>query len=169
LEPFRIFWQAACMSTVDDFDPRQQPLLDPYLRAVAASSGVLSLKDYLGAMKERLAIHAAAHSFFQRYDLLIGPVMPVAAFAVERDVPEGFDDDDWSWCPYTYPWNMTGQPAASVPIGFTGAGLPIGVQIIGRTGTEASVLRAAAAIEKRFPLHLRRPLPDAAQGIVHEV
>ena len=69
----------------------------------------------------------------------------------------GFNDDDWSWCPYTYPWNMTGQPAASVPIGFTKAGLPVGVQIVGRTGAEADVLRAAAAIEKRLPLHLRRP------------
>lgn len=157
LEPFKVFWQAACTSTVDDFEAHRQPLLDPYLRAVAVTSRFLSLKDYLAAMKQRLAIHAAAHAFFLRYDLLIGPVMPVAAFAIERDVPAGFNDDDWSWCPYTYPWNMTGQPAASVPIGFTKAGLPVGVQIVGRTGAEADVLRAAAAIEKRLPLHLRRP------------
>jgi aspartyl-tRNA(Asn)/glutamyl-tRNA(Gln) amidotransferase subunit A len=163
LEPFKIFWQAACASTVDDFEADRQALLDPSLRMVAAQSRSLSMKDYLGAMKQRLAIHAAAHAFFQRYDLLVGPVMPVAAFAVARDVPEGFDDKDWRWCPYTYPWNMTGQPAASVPIGFTGTGLPIGVQIVGRTGAEADVLRAAAAIEKRRPLHLRRPQAEATR------
>lgn len=157
LEPFKVFWQAACISTVDGFEAYRQPLLDPYLRAVAATSGFLTLKDYLAAMKQRLDIHAAAHAFFQRYDLLIGPVMPVPAFDVERDVPVGFEVDDWSWCPYTYPWNMTGQPAASVPIGFTKAGLPVGVQIVGRTGGEADVLRAASALEARLRLHLYRP------------
>lgn len=157
LEPFNVFWQAACAGTVDDFDADRQALLDPYLRAVAALSQSLSLKDYQTAMRQRLAIHAAAHAFFQRHDLLVGPVMPVPAFAIDRDAPEGFCDGDWNWCPYTYPWNMTGQPAASVPIGFTEKGLPVGVQIVGRAGGEADVLRAAAAIERRLALHLHRP------------
>jgi aspartyl-tRNA(Asn)/glutamyl-tRNA(Gln) amidotransferase subunit A len=104
-----------------------------------------------------MAISVAAKVFFDRFDLLIGPVMPVPPYAVERDVPEGFADEDWRWCPYTYPWNMTGQPAASVPIGFTNDGLPVGAQIIGRFGEDEKVLRAAAAIERRCPLHLRRP------------
>lgn len=108
-------------------------------------------------MAQRLAIAAAAQAFFHRCDLLVGPVMPVPAYAVARDVPEGYADEDWSWCPYTYPWNMTGQPAASVPIGFTAAGLPVGVQIIGRVGDEAVILRAAAAIERRCPLSRKRP------------
>ena len=108
-------------------------------------------------MQQRMAIAAASKFFFDRYDLLVGPVMPVPAYALDRDVPEGFADEDWSWCPYTYPWNMTGQPAASVPIGFTEDGLPVGVQIVGRMGGEADILRAARAIELRRPLHLQRP------------
>ena len=132
-------------------------MLDPLILRVGASGAAVSLASYMKAMEYRLAIASAAKAFFNRYDLLVGPVMPVPAYALERDVPAGFPDEDWSWCPYTYPWNMTGQPAASVPIGFTADGLPVGVQIIGRMGGEADVLRAARAIELRRPLHLRRP------------
>ncbi len=78
--------------------------------------------------------------------------MPVPPYAAERETPEGWAITDWAWCPYTYPWNMTGQPAASVPIGFTAAGLPVGAQIVGRRGEEALVLRAAQAIEAARPL-----------------
>ena len=64
------------------------------------------------------------------------------------------------WMPFTFPWNLTGQPAASVPIGFTAAGLPIGLQIVGRRHADASVLAASAAIEAASPWSDRRP-PDA--------
>jgi aspartyl-tRNA(Asn)/glutamyl-tRNA(Gln) amidotransferase subunit A len=155
--PFKIFWETGCAATVDGFPADKRPLLDPLLHKVASPGRAVSLARYMRALEQRMAITVAAHDFFRRYDLLIGPVMPVPAFAVERDVPEGYDDADWSWCPYTYPWNMTGQPAASVPIGFTPEGLPVGVQIIGPMGSEALILRAAAAIERRRPLYQQRP------------
>jgi len=62
------------------------------------------------------------------------------------------------WVPFTYPWNMTGQPAATVPCGFTRAGLPVGLQIIGRRFADATVLRAAAAFEEVRPWNDKRPL-----------
>jgi aspartyl-tRNA(Asn)/glutamyl-tRNA(Gln) amidotransferase subunit A len=132
-------------------------LIDPLLHRVAAAGRDVSGTAYLKACEQRIAISVAAKLFFDPFDLLIGPVMPVPPYSIERDVPEGFTDEDWRWCPYTYPWNMTGQPAASVPIGFTKDGLPVGAQIIGRRGEDEKVLRAAAAIERRCPLHLRRP------------
>ncbi|HEY9211242.1 MAG TPA: amidase family protein, partial [Ancylobacter sp.] len=156
-EPFQIFWQTACAQTVDGFAPEKQSLLDPLLQRVAIAGRATGLVAYQRALEQRLAITAAAKAFFTRFDLLVGPVMPVPPYALDRATPEGFADEDWSWCPYTYPWNMTGQPAASVPIGFTATGLPVGVQIIGRMGFEADILRAAAAIEVRRPLHRRRP------------
>lgn len=156
-ETFNVFWQTACAATVEGFAQDRHALLDPLLLRVAAAGRAVPLATYMRAVDQRLAISASSKSFFNRFDLLIGPVMPVPPYAADRDVPEGFADEDWRWCPYTYPWNMTGQPAASVPIGFTAAGLPVGVQIVGRMGGEADVLRAAAAIERRRPLHLRRP------------
>lgn len=161
--PFRVFWEAACKATADAFPPPRRKLLDPLILAVAESARRLTLADYHRALEERIGLTVAAKAFFNRYDLLVGPVMPVAAYTVDRDVPEGFADEDWSWCPYTYPWNITGQPAASVPVGFTGAGLPVGVQIVGRMGGEAEVLRAAAAIERCRPLHRLSP-PGAGVG-----
>lgn len=153
---FRIFWESACMAGLDAVPPERRDLVDPLIRAVAAEGRKLSLSDYLHALERRMVFTAAAHAFFTRYDLLVGPVMPVPPYAIGRDVPEGFANEDWRWCPYTHPWNMSGQPAASVPIGFVD-GLPIGVQIIGRKGGEDTILRAAAAIERRRPLHRIHP------------
>lgn len=155
--PFRVFWETACFAAVEGTTPENRPLLDPLIRSVGVSGATVDLLGYMQAMEQRMAIAAASKAFFERYDLLVGPVMPVPAYAAERDVPEGYANEDWDWCPYTYPWNMTGQPAASVPIGFTAAGLPVGVQIIGRMGGEADILRAARAIERARPLHQRRP------------
>jgi aspartyl-tRNA(Asn)/glutamyl-tRNA(Gln) amidotransferase subunit A len=157
LEPFKVFWETGGMATVDGFDAEKHVLLDPLLLSVAAAGRATSLAAYCRAQEQRMSIAVAAKAFFNRFDLLVGPVMPVPAYAVERNVPEGFDEEDWRWCPYTYPWNMTGQPAVSVPIGFTKNGLPVGVQIIGWMGSEANLLRAAAVIERSRPLHLRRP------------
>ncbi len=158
LEPFTVFWETTCVAAVNAVAPGLQPRLDPLLHTVAASGRAIDFGRFQRALEQRMAISAASKSFFNQFDLLVGPVMPVAPFQVERDAPEGFADEDWSWCPYTYVWNMTGQPAASVPIGFTASGLPVGVQIIGRLGAEADVLRAAAAIEQQRPFHRRHPV-----------
>ena len=61
------------------------------------------------------------------------------------------------WTPFTYPFNLTGQPAITVPCGFTAAGLPVGLQIVGQYHAEAMVLRAARAYEAAHPTRDRRP------------
>ncbi len=145
------------MESVDRHTPANQKLLEKVLLKAAEAGREISLSQYQQAVSQRLQLCVAAHAFFSRYDLLVGPVMPVPPFNAERNVPEGFADEDWRWCPYTYPWNMTGLPAASVPIGFTRAGLPVGLQIIGGVGSEAKILRAAAAIELAHPLYSVHP------------
>lgn len=161
LGPFQVFWETAYADTEDSFPEARRSLLDPLILAVAKPGRRRSMREIFDAIDARIALAAASAEFFARFDLLVGPVMPVPPYEVERDVPKGFADEDWSWCPYTYLWNMTGQPAASVPIGFTRSGLPVGVQIIGRPGGEETILRAAAAIEARRPLHLNRPALSA--------
>lgn len=155
--PFEILWAAACADTAEQTPRARRAFLDPLILSLAARGRRLGVTDISRAIDGRIALAVAAKAFFIRFDILVGPVMPVPPYSIHRDVPDGFADEDWSWCPYTYPWNMTGQPAASVPIGFTRAGLPVGVQIIGGVGREVDVLRAAAAIEARRPLHRRRP------------
>ena len=86
--------------------------------------------------------------FLDEWDLLLTPTLPIPAFEAGREVPEGWPHERWpSWTPFTYPFNLTQQPAASVPCGRTAAGLPVGLQIVGARGADALVLRAARAYE----------------------
>ncbi len=92
--------------------------------------------------------------FHARYDLLLTPAMPITALKVGLVVPDdGSFGDDWlNWSPYTYPFNLTQQPAASVPCGLARNGLPMGAQIVGPLRADALVLRAARAVERVLPM-----------------
>ncbi|WP_163851609.1 amidase [Pseudooceanicola aestuarii] len=103
-----------------------------------------------------------AARFFGQYDLLISPTLTVPPFALHMQGPEKTDGrivDPSDWLGFCFPFNMTGQPAASVPAGLTAEGLPVGLQIVGRHLDDATVLRAAAAYQAARPwAHLVPPL-----------
>jgi aspartyl-tRNA(Asn)/glutamyl-tRNA(Gln) amidotransferase subunit A len=93
--------------------------------------------------------------FHETYDLLLTPTMPIPGFEAGQELPTGWKKERWaSWSPFTYPFNLTQQPAASVPCGFTRAGLPAGLQIVGRRHDDATVLRAARAFERERPFEM---------------
>ncbi len=86
--------------------------------------------------------------FHQKYDLLITPTVGKPALPVGTDISDPSVEREWTdWATFSYPFNMTRQPAASVPCGFTTSGLPVGLQIVGPLYSEALVLRAARAVE----------------------
>src|SRR5262249_37208158 len=96
-------------------------------------------------------------AFHRNYDLLVTPMMPVPALPVARDLNDPATERHWiDWSPFSYPFNMTRQPAASIPCGLTTAGLPIGVQIVGPLYADDRVLRAARAFQTTTP-HPPRP------------
>jgi aspartyl-tRNA(Asn)/glutamyl-tRNA(Gln) amidotransferase subunit A len=99
-------------------------------------------------------------SFFQRFDLLLTPTMAAPAFPIEQP-PASIDgmpaDPYWGFTPFLFPFNLTGQPTASIPCGFTSSGLPVGLQIVGRNRHELDVLRASAAFEIARPWDHRHP------------
>ncbi|HET8577483.1 MAG TPA: amidase family protein, partial [Methylomirabilota bacterium] len=98
--------------------------------------------------------------FLARFDLLLTPTVAVPPFEVGRPgVKEinGRTVSSLGWMPFCYPFNLTGQPAATVPVGFTRAGLPVGLQIVGRRHGERVVLAASAAFEAAAPWADRRP------------
>jgi aspartyl-tRNA(Asn)/glutamyl-tRNA(Gln) amidotransferase subunit A len=86
--------------------------------------------------------------FHQSHDLLLCPVMPCQPWAADRATPEPFPVDDWSFAPFTYPFNMTRQPAASVPMGFDANNLPLAVQLVAPVNQDALLLRAALVLEE---------------------
>jgi len=96
-----------------------------------------------------------ASDFFSEFDLLITPSLASTAFLINQH-PESLDGRSvahklWGFTPFTYPFNMTGNPAATVPIGLAANGLPMGIQIVGAFGDEPSVFLAAAAFEGSHP------------------
>jgi Asp-tRNA(Asn)/Glu-tRNA(Gln) amidotransferase A subunit family amidase len=132
--------------------------LDPAV--VTLLSGALnnSIEDYFKLLFARYAFRETVREFFENYDLLLSPVLPVAAFDVGLNVPPGWEDRNAvSWVYYTYPFNATGQPAASIPAGFTKSGLPVGLQMVGRINSEVDIFRAAAAFEEAHPWADKKP------------
>jgi aspartyl-tRNA(Asn)/glutamyl-tRNA(Gln) amidotransferase subunit A len=135
-------------------------LLDPGLMPVAERGLKLSAVDYVNALVERNAVWQQVRTVFERYDLLVTPTLAVPPFPVGRDRPELPADVDAAglqWSPFTYVFNLTGQPAISVPCGHTRTGLPVGLQIVGSRFADATVLRAARAWERIQPWADRRP------------
>jgi Asp-tRNA(Asn)/Glu-tRNA(Gln) amidotransferase A subunit family amidase len=132
-------------------------LLDPALAQALDVAYSQTLEGYLHAQLKRYELRDKLRRFFDDYDLLLTPQVPVAAFDVGIDIPAGFPGRNFcSWQFYTYPFNLTGQPAASVPAGFTAAGLPVGLQMVAAINKETDIFRAAAAFEAHRPwAHLR--------------
>ena len=113
-----------------------------------------------GAVVRRKAVYNAAWRFFRSYDLLLTPTLAVPPFEHGLQGPatiDGREVDAFYWLSFTFPFNFTGQPAATVPAGFTEDGLPVGLQIVGRRLDDALVLRASAAFETAAPWRDRWP------------
>lgn len=153
------FYGGIAARTADGFAEKSK-LLDPGLVPVAERGLKLTAVDYVNALVERNNVWQMIRPTFERYDLLVTPTVAVPPFAVGRnrpEVPKGVDAAELRWSPFTYPFNLTGQPAISVPCGRTKAGLPVGLQIVGRRFADDTVLRAAWAWEKIQPWAERRP------------
>jgi len=134
--------------------------LDPGLAAITRHGQTYSAADYCRAQGERLAYYDKVHAFFQRYDLLLTPSLSVVAFPAERLIPEHWEQHPWDWlrwAGFSYPFNLTGQPAATCPCGFTPAGLPVGLQIVAGRLRDRLVLQASRAFEIARPWGAKRP------------
>ena len=140
--------------------PEYEARMDPGLVACIHSAEKASAADYLRVRARKLDYVARVHAFFEDFDLLLTPAVSVAAFPAERLLPEHWPDHPWdwiSWAEFSYPFNFSHNPAASVPCGFTGDGLPVGLQIVGRRMDDLAVLQAAAAFEAARPWAAKRP------------
>jgi aspartyl-tRNA(Asn)/glutamyl-tRNA(Gln) amidotransferase subunit A len=158
---FQTHWYAAAASLLRSYDAGQRALMDPGLIEIADEGGRIGLLDYLDATARRGALGQHMLAFHERFDLLLTPSVPIAAFAAGVERPDPVRQKRWiQWAPFSNPFNLTQQPAASVPCGFTAAGLPVGLQIVGPMHADALVLRAARAFEAARPW----PMPEAPRG-----
>ena len=126
--------------------------VDPGLIEVAEQGAKVTVEQLQEAHTKRAALGVHMNLFHREFDLLVTPTLAVAAFDVGQESPVKGRWTDWT--PFSYPFNLTGQPAASIPCGFTRAGLPVGLHIVGPRFADALVLRAARAFEQARPIKL---------------
>ncbi|MEM7021336.1 MAG: amidase, partial [Pseudomonadota bacterium] len=158
---FQKHWYTAAASLIRDLDAEQRALMDPGLLEIAAEGAKVGLLDYLEATLQRGALGRHMRTFHERFDLLLTPSVPIPAFQAGQEVPDPSRQTRWiEWAPFSNPFNLTQQPAASIPCGFTPAGMPVGLQIVGPMHGDAMVLRAARALEAVRPW----PMPQAPRN-----
>jgi aspartyl-tRNA(Asn)/glutamyl-tRNA(Gln) amidotransferase subunit A len=152
---FQTHWFSAAAALIRTV--KEKKLVDRGLLEVAEQGAKITAAELLEAQMKRGALGMQMNLFHRDYDLLVTPTLAVAAFDVGQETPVKGRWTDWT--PFTYPFNLTGQPAASIPCGFTKAGLPVGLQLVGPRFADALVLRAARAFETARPIKL----PDIAR------
>lgn len=146
-ELFEVFWVTSYAGFLDLYPDEIAAHMDPLLHQIAERGREIDILAYHRAINDRLALTARAHEFLTRYDAVLCPSVIGTAFDVATEAPAGQTPDDWSWCPYAYIFNMTGQPAVAVPVSLADDGLPVGVELAGRCGTEEMLLSLGIAIE----------------------
>jgi len=162
LEAFNVLWFSGAAKVLQGYGDAVDDRVDPGLRRTAAAGSAYTVSDYLDATAVRADLGMLMGRFHSQYDVLVTPTLPLAAFPVGQDVPDGWDSPEWtSWTPYTYPFNLTQQPALSVPCGLTAAGLPVGLQIVGPRHADALVLQVGQTYQSATDWHLRQPLLGA--------
>jgi aspartyl-tRNA(Asn)/glutamyl-tRNA(Gln) amidotransferase subunit A len=158
-EIFRRHWYSAAAYLVRNFTPEQKQVMDPGLVDVAEQGAQIAMLELMDAVQKRGALGIRMNQFHERYDLLLTPTLPLAAFEAGREVADVMKEKRWTeWTPFSYPFNLTQQPAASIPCGLTSAGLPVGLHIVGPRYDDARVLRAARAFESMQP----NQMPDVS-------
>jgi aspartyl-tRNA(Asn)/glutamyl-tRNA(Gln) amidotransferase subunit A len=147
-QTLEVIWGASHAALVRDFDGAQLAALDPGLLRLVISAQNISANELQAAYAEMRALSQKMQLFHQDHDLLLTPTVPITAFAAGIDTPDTTRFPQWfDWTPLTWPFNLTRQPAASVPCGFV-EGLPIGLQIVGPMFAEQNIFRASRCVEQ---------------------
>ncbi len=148
---FEAFWVTGRGYGFVDVVKNSRELMDPGLARCYDLAQDYSLPKFFNAIETRRKFVAEAFALCEEFDVLVMPTMPLTAFTAEAEVPEGGEADaqlPWvTWTPYTYPFNLSGQPAISIPAGMAG-GLPVGLQIVGAWGCDETVLAFAKLCER---------------------
>jgi aspartyl-tRNA(Asn)/glutamyl-tRNA(Gln) amidotransferase subunit A len=128
-------------------------LIDPGLVEMAEQGARVTADQILEAQLKRGALGTHMNLFHRDYDLLVTPTLSIAAFDAGKEVADKMLQSRWTdWTPFTFPFNLTQQPAASIPCGLTKSGLPVGLHLVGPRYADALVLRAARAFETARPI-----------------
>jgi aspartyl-tRNA(Asn)/glutamyl-tRNA(Gln) amidotransferase subunit A len=163
---FEALWVTARGLGYEKLFARHAAIMDPGLVRLGPLAQAYSLSRFFEAIGNRRSFVSAAFKLFESVDLLLMPTMPIVAFDAGAEVPPGGDAEaplPWiTWTPYTYPFNLSGHPAISLPCGLAPDGMPVAVQIVGPFGSDALVLAFAREVETALAFRERHPLRPSA-------
>ncbi|MFT6558538.1 amidase [Sneathiella sp.] len=159
IEMFKTLWYSGAAYAMKDVPEDKRDMLDPGLKQVIEEAAGYGINDVMDASVARTELGIKMRKFHQQYDLLLTPSLSVTAFPVSQLTPDDRQvGGQWvDWTPFSYPFNLTQQPACSVPCGFGDDGMPVGLQIVGPMHRDDMVLAAAAAFEEMSPVRGARP------------
>ncbi|MEE2031511.1 amidase [Rhodococcus chondri] len=148
LDAFEVLWASGAAAMLRSFPEGTRDKVDPGLREVWERGEQLGAVDYLDARAVAAAVGITMGVFHQTHNVLLTPTTPITAFEAGYDVPPGSSATSWpQWTPFSYPFNLSQQPAISIPVGRTAAGLPVGLQIVGPRHSDDLVLAVAKFAE----------------------
>lgn len=147
LEAFEVLWSAGAAAMLDGM-PGARETIDPGLGRLWDAGERHTAVEFVQARGVAAQVGIAMGTFHERHNLLLTPAVGIPAFEAGYDVPPDSGLERWpQWATFSYPFNLTGQPAISVPVGTTAAGLPVGLQIVGPRHSDDLVLAAARFVE----------------------
>ncbi|WP_433171101.1 amidase [Actinoallomurus sp. CA-150999] len=164
LDDLDLFWRVRSWNDFRELAPEARPRVHPYIIQWCQEGADVPGTTVLQCYQQIMRIQARTVAATVPYDLVLSPVAPVAAFPAEQPMPFMGDGKTMSHIGFTAPYNMSGQPAATVNCGFTADRRPIGVQIAGRRFDDLGVLRAAAWYERNRPAEAVPHWPDGTPG-----
>lgn len=155
---FRTYFESALVHALSGYDEAARRQLDPGLAALVDRAGEVTREQFLDAYDFQIRLTRESRLFHQNYDVLLTPTLAVAPFATQTCAPPGYDPENWlDWSPFTIPFNLTGQPALSLPCGHTSTGLPVGAQLVGPLYSDSQLLRVAYLLEQSGLFERRLP------------
>ncbi|MHA1672269.1 MAG: amidase, partial [Promethearchaeota archaeon] len=158
--PMQIMWTSLYAAHHSTLYKKYPDAFEPQLVRLIKAGMNIPASELLKTQIKGKKLFVAISKVFQQYDVLITPTIATIPFDNGKMFPDKINGKNISptgWMPFTFPFNLTGHPAATIPVGFSESGLPIGMQIVGRMFDETTVLQVSKAIQDLLPWQDRFP------------
>ena len=153
LEVFLVMWQSGAANLARKISKKDYNNLEPSFLNFVEKGKQYTMFDFMDAEAKRAENSVHLRKIFSNTDAIIGPTLPVLPFNSDENVPKGFKDDElFSWLPFTYPFNLTKNPASTINVSFSKSGLPVGLQIVADIYKDKTCFELAHFIEQSFGL-----------------
>ena len=158
MEIFKTLWHTGAANLSKKIREDEFVKIDKNFLAFIDKGKQYSIFDLMGAEAKRAENSIFLNYLLEKFDLIIGPTMPVTSFDTKKNIPEGWDQDDlFCWTPFTYPLNLTKHPSSTLNCNFSDNNLPIGLQLVAPLYQDKKCFTLAAYLEKLFDLTTKWP------------